>query len=164
MLEPKTTILTKPADELPPPQGLTDDGRLCRDLIARAEVGVEPEDRLLSVDEAAQRLGVSPQTLRNWEKLGKLVPHSKTDGGHRRYLESRVNAIRRKQMAAHELILPDITPARLRQLWDGLLSNFGPDDKVQVTISCGVVDNVVKVSVDSDDGLTSVSKTFRVED
>lgn len=39
---------------------------------------------LLTIKEAAQFLGVSPKTLRRWEKAGKLKS-SRTQGGHRRY-------------------------------------------------------------------------------
>lgn len=39
---------------------------------------------LLNIKEAAAFLNVHPDTLRRWDKEGKLVP-VKTDGGHRRY-------------------------------------------------------------------------------
>lgn len=38
----------------------------------------------LLIGEAASILGVSVDTLRRWEKEGKLTPQ-RTDGGHRRY-------------------------------------------------------------------------------
>jgi putative resolvase len=39
---------------------------------------------ILNISEAAEVLGVSDETLRNWERDGKLKP-SYTEGGHRRY-------------------------------------------------------------------------------
>lgn len=39
---------------------------------------------MLSIKEAAEFLGVSTETLRRWEKAGKLISY-RTDGGHRRY-------------------------------------------------------------------------------
>ncbi|MGU8835525.1 IS607 family transposase, partial [Clostridium perfringens] len=39
---------------------------------------------MLSIKEAAEFLGVSTETLRRWEKAGKLIPY-RTNGGHRRY-------------------------------------------------------------------------------
>lgn len=39
---------------------------------------------MLSIKEAGEFLGVSTETLRRWEKAGKLVSH-RTNGGHRRY-------------------------------------------------------------------------------
>jgi excisionase family DNA binding protein len=39
---------------------------------------------ILNISEAAEVLGVSDETLRNWERDGKLNP-SYTEGGHRRY-------------------------------------------------------------------------------
>lgn len=49
-------------------------------------------DKLLSISKTANILGVSYETLRNWDKGGKLKP-IKTAGGHRRYKESDINAI-----------------------------------------------------------------------
>jgi putative resolvase len=41
-------------------------------------------NRLVTIHEAAQVLGVSISTLRRWEREGKLIPEH-TPGGHRRY-------------------------------------------------------------------------------
>jgi len=41
-------------------------------------------DRLIKMKEASYLLGVSYDTLRNWDKNGKLCS-IKTFGGHRRY-------------------------------------------------------------------------------
>jgi excisionase family DNA binding protein len=41
-------------------------------------------DRLISIGEAAKRLGVSISTLRRWEQTGKLAS-VRAPGGHRRY-------------------------------------------------------------------------------
>ena len=41
-------------------------------------------DRLITIGEAAEILGVSVTTLRRWDKAGKLIPE-KTASGHRRY-------------------------------------------------------------------------------
>jgi len=39
---------------------------------------------MLTIEEAAERLGVSTITLRRWEKAGKITA-TRTQGGHRRY-------------------------------------------------------------------------------
>lgn len=39
---------------------------------------------MITINEAAKTLGVTPKTLRLWEKEGKIKSY-KTDGGHRRY-------------------------------------------------------------------------------
>lgn len=45
--------------------------------------------KLVSVREAAQFLGVTPSTLRRWERKGRLAPDERTRGGVWRYdLES----------------------------------------------------------------------------
>lgn len=47
-------------------------------------------DKLLSIGEAAEWLGVSPMTLRRWEASGKLMPE-RTAGNQRRYRLSQVD-------------------------------------------------------------------------
>ncbi|HQC54778.1 MAG TPA: IS607 family transposase [Clostridia bacterium] len=42
-------------------------------------------NKLLSIGEASKVLGVSIQTLRNWDKTGLLKPDELTKGGERRY-------------------------------------------------------------------------------
>ena len=41
--------------------------------------------KLISIKEAAEVLGVSVQTLRRWEKEGKILPTHRTPGGQRRF-------------------------------------------------------------------------------
>ena len=48
-------------------------------------------DKLLGVSEAAALLGVSSNTLRRWEREGKLIPDERTEGNQRRY---RLSSIR----------------------------------------------------------------------
>ncbi|HNL08374.1 MAG TPA: helix-turn-helix domain-containing protein [Chitinophagales bacterium] len=40
---------------------------------------------MISIQEAAKLLGVTPKTLRLWEQAGKINAY-KTSGGHRRYI------------------------------------------------------------------------------
>lgn len=42
-------------------------------------------NKFLSIQQAALRLGVSPQTLRRWERKKKIAPCYRTQGGQRRY-------------------------------------------------------------------------------
>ena len=42
------------------------------------------DDELISVSKAAKMLGVHPDTLLNWDNLGKFKA-LRTAGGHRRY-------------------------------------------------------------------------------
>jgi len=44
------------------------------------------DDKKLKIGEAAEFLGVTVQTLRNWDKSGKL-PTQKSEGGHRYYFQ-----------------------------------------------------------------------------
>ena len=49
-------------------------------------------DKLYNISKAAEILGVTPKTLRVWDKENKLKPIL-TSGGHRRYRESEINKI-----------------------------------------------------------------------
>ena len=41
---------------------------------------------LISIGKASRLLGISISTLRLWENPGRIKPHSRTLGDHRRYL------------------------------------------------------------------------------
>ena len=43
------------------------------------------ENTVYTLNQFAEKLGITPQTLRVWHKEGKLTPAFITDGGHRRY-------------------------------------------------------------------------------
>lgn len=46
--------------------------------------------KLLSIEKAAELLGVSTSTMRRWEKEGRLLPDERTEGNQRRYLLSSI--------------------------------------------------------------------------
>ncbi len=46
--------------------------------------------KLLSIEQAADLMGVSTSTMRRWEKAGKLIPDERTAGNQRRYLLSSI--------------------------------------------------------------------------
>jgi predicted site-specific integrase-resolvase len=49
--------------------------------------------KYLSIAEMSKKLNVSAQTLRNWDKNGKLKPHHTTDSGYRYYSQEQLNKI-----------------------------------------------------------------------
>ena len=49
-------------------------------------------EKLLTSHQLAKLINVWPETLRRWEKEGKLIP-LRTPGGHRRYKESQIKAL-----------------------------------------------------------------------
>jgi excisionase family DNA binding protein len=61
----------------------------------------EPQQKLLTIAQAAARLGVHQNTLRGWVDKG-LVPAVRLPSGYRRFTEEQVAAIR-KQMGLGEL-------------------------------------------------------------
>jgi excisionase family DNA binding protein len=50
------------------------------------------ESCFVSIKKASKELGVSPQTLRNWESEGK-IESKRTIGGHRRYDLSKIRGL-----------------------------------------------------------------------
>jgi len=46
-----------------------------------------------SIEEAAEHTGVSPHTLRYYERIGLLAPITRGLGGHRRYTEAEIGAV-----------------------------------------------------------------------
>jgi excisionase family DNA binding protein len=56
------------------------------------DLGLPPNVKWLSLQEASKMLGVHPSTLRQWADSGK-IPTVRTIGGHRRFAESDVRAL-----------------------------------------------------------------------
>lgn len=46
-----------------------------------------------TIHEVSEMLGISAQTLRNWDKSGKLKPHHKSANGYRYYAEDDLNML-----------------------------------------------------------------------
>ena len=46
-----------------------------------------------TIHQLSEMLGVSAQTLRNWDKSGKLIPHHKSANGYRYYSEDDLNML-----------------------------------------------------------------------
>lgn len=142
---------------------LSEAGEVVKDILTEDwQEALGEEDDLLSIDEAAALLGVTRQTLRNWEDKGKLVP-ARTVGKHRRYKRSQINALRGKQMNTNDILLR-MQVAKLRDLVDRLLGSFEPDELVNITIKQDHLEHKVDLTIDSADGLSSISKTFKMED
>lgn len=134
----------------------------CRNWIKIANNLPEEPEEFISIDSAAKLLGISPQTLRNWEEQGKITPQY-TNKGHRRYTRSQVLEIRKKQMHQQELLLPGITPSYLIQMIQEFVQNFDPLEQINLTLSQDAVLGKVRITIDSSDGLTTVSKSFNIK-
>ena len=46
-----------------------------------------------SINKFSKIIGVTPQTLRNWDKSGKLTPHHTGSNGYRYYSEAQINQV-----------------------------------------------------------------------
>ncbi len=55
-----------------------------------------------SINEFSKILGVSAQTLRNWDNNGKLHPHHTSSNGYRYYSHEQLNQIMNKNYKQHE--------------------------------------------------------------
>ena len=49
--------------------------------------------KYFTINKFAKIVGVTPQTLRNWDKIGKLIPHHTAENGYRYYSEEQLNQI-----------------------------------------------------------------------
>jgi len=49
--------------------------------------------RYFTINKFSKIVGVTPQTLRNWDKDGKLKPHHTTESGYRYYSEEQLNQV-----------------------------------------------------------------------
>ena len=52
---------------------------------------------MYSIGEFAKKIGVTIQTLRDWDKSGKLKPAYRSKGNHRYYSEEQLNEILQKR-------------------------------------------------------------------
>ena len=146
----------------------TDAGRECRKLLELAEYHIKDatpvqQEEMLTIEEAAAALGISSQSLRNWEKKGIFVP-ARSDGGHRRYKRSDITTLRKQQMTGCEFIIPNIV---VNEMWDmiqNILAPFDPLEKVNISIRQDAVLNKVQISVDSEDGLINIIKSFNIKE
>lgn len=65
-------------------------------------VAHDPEPEVLTIKAAAEALGVSEQTLRRWDKAGKLRAQRHPINGYRLYQRDRVLELRRRIYAETE--------------------------------------------------------------
>ena len=49
--------------------------------------------RYFTINKFSKIVGVTPQTLRNWDRDGKLKPHHTTESGYRYYSEEQLNQV-----------------------------------------------------------------------
>lgn len=56
--------------------------------------------KLLKLREAAEMLGVNPQTLRRWDREGKLLAVKIGTRGHRRYKKEEIEQLVKKREVA----------------------------------------------------------------
>ena len=55
--------------------------------------GVDTLSKYYSIHEFSKIIGVSAQTLRNWDANGKLYPHHTTVSGYRYYSDEQLNQV-----------------------------------------------------------------------
>src|SRR4030042_1402682 len=70
---------------------------------------------LLTISQAAKYLGVSSDTLRRWERKGKLIPQ-RTLGNARRYRIEDVNRLKNKYSQPSTIEVLNQTKAEINQL------------------------------------------------
>lgn len=61
-----------------------------------------------TINQFAKIIGVSQQTLRNWDNNGKLKPHHVSPSGYRYYLEDQINEFKGIKTITNENKLDEI--------------------------------------------------------
>lgn len=121
------------------------------------------QNKLVKINEAAKILGVTKQTLRNWEKAGRLKS-TKTMGGHRRYSIGDLNEVRKLQMANEQILLHKVTLEYLQKnVLAHLAAGFKTDEEINITITKDDLMEKVRIVVESADGLRSNTYSFRMD-
>lgn len=72
----------------------------------------------MRISEAAEYLGVSPNTLRNWENAGKIAAHRHPVNGYRLFKQEELDAL-----------LRPIQSSEARQPSEAMQPGEAPDDK-----------------------------------
>ena len=62
-------------------------------------------DKYYPINKFAKIIGVTSQTLRNWEQSGKLVPHHRSDSNYRYYSEAQLQQILGEQKDKKKLTI-----------------------------------------------------------
>ena len=86
---------------------------------------------MLSIGRAAQLLGVTVQTLRNWDKNGQFKPDEITKGGMRRYSIKSLRTLSTKSGKRDEKICKTIAYARV------ISNDYKADLKEQMVVALG---------------------------
>jgi len=74
---------------------------------SRRENGGEKKRNFLTVGALAERVGVSPRTLKHWEDMGIIEPNMRSEGGFRYYSDAYIylcNLIRDLQLFSYSLV------------------------------------------------------------
>lgn len=86
---------------------------------------------MLNIGELAKRSGTAPDTLRYYERVGLLVPTSRSTGGYRRYEESAVDRL----AFIHRAQALGLTLAEVREIIGIADQGRAPCKHVQATLS-----------------------------
>lgn len=60
--------------------------------------------RYFTINKFSKIVGVTPQTLRNWDKTGKLKPHHTTENGYRYYSEEQLKQVLRTKPKSRTIV------------------------------------------------------------
>lgn len=139
-------------------------GEECKDLIKLADAAKMDDsenEELISIDTAAAMLGVSKQTVRNWEEKGRIIAERST-GNHRRYKKTAIFDFKKQQMGGFEFVISDITPTILLNYTKLFLSNFDLTENITITARQDSVNEKMILSIDSLDKLNTFTKSFNI--
>lgn len=104
-----------------------------------------------SINEFSKILGVSAQTLRNWDNNGKLHPHHTSSNGYRYYSHEQLNQVMNKEYKQYDYKFDEIyinTINNISNLYYDCVSN-----KTKKIIEC------IKELIEDGDGDDKINKS-----
>lgn len=91
-----------------------------------------------TINKFAKMLGVTPQTLRNWDNKGKLKPHHTSDNGYRYYSQDQLNKFNGISVLTNENKLDEIYLNTILNVSNLYYTNVSQDTKI-------IIDKVKKL-------------------
>lgn len=83
-----------------------------------------------TINKFAKILGVTPQTLRNWDNNGKLKPHHTVGNGYRYYSEDQLNEFKGLKTITKDYKLDEIYLNTILNISNLYYANVSNDTKV----------------------------------
>jgi len=148
-------------------------GQLFDDPAQSPDLDASPGTSLSAVEWAvgavSERLGLSPATLRTWDRRYGIGPSQRTEGGHRRYTEEDIRRVRvMARFTARGVPAQSAARVALSMDTDRLLIETGDEEAAELPVGddVGAVEAICSAALSLDPGMLSklYQRTLRERD